>query len=298
MLDTSRLPQSHSICPPRPAGIFKELSVQTVRFAAALLAPLTFFVFCGADSDPAATRLYEAGQYASKGPDGQTLSLPYRLLKPKKIEAGKRYPLVLFLHGAGERGSENENQLKYLPTWLASDENREKYPCFVLAPQCPDEMKWADVPWDNPASQPLGEMSVSMRAVVGLLDDVVGYNPIDPARLYLTGLSMGGYGSWDLAERMPARFAALAPVCGGGDEAQAGRLVGLPTWAWHGDADTAVPVERSRRMIAAIKAAGGMPRYTELKDVGHDSWHPAYNGPDGVLPWLFEQSRSTPAASP
>jgi predicted peptidase len=97
---------------------------------------------------------------------------------------------------------------------------------------------------------------------------------------------------------MPARFAALAPVCGGGDEAQAGRLVGLPTWAWHGDADTAVPVERSRRMIAAIKAAGGMPRYTELKDVGHDSWHPAYNGPDGVLPWLFEQSRSTPAASP
>ena len=82
-------------------------------------------------------------------------------------------------------------------------------------------------------------------------------NPIDPARVYLTGLSMGGYGSWDLAERMPERFAALVPICGGGDEKQADRLVGLPIWAWHGDADGAVPVERSRRMIAAIKEAGG-----------------------------------------
>ena len=89
---------------------------------------------------------------------------------------------------------------------------------------------------------------------------------------------MGGYGSWDLAERMPERFAALVPICGGGDEAQADRLVGLPIWAWHGDADQAVPVERSRRMIAAIEKAGGKPKYTELPGVGHDSWTPAYTG--------------------
>ncbi len=102
---------------------------------------------------------------------------------------------------------------------------------------------------------------------------------------------MGGYGSWDLAERMPERFAALAPVCGGGDETKADRLAALPIWAWHGDADTAVPVERSRRMVAAIERAGGKPKYTELPGVGHDSWTPAYHGPDNLLAWLFAQSK-------
>ena len=92
-----------------------------------------------------------------------------------------------------------------------------------------------------------------MQAVIGMLQDTIEQNPIDQKRVYLTGLSMGGYGSWDLAERMPQRFAALAPVCGGGDETKADRLAALPIWAWHGDADTAVPVERSRRMIAAIE---------------------------------------------
>jgi predicted peptidase len=132
--------------------------------------------------------------------------------------------------------------------------------------------------------------------VIAILDEVTAKNLIDPARVYLTGLSMGGYGAWELAERMPERFAALVPVCGGGDEAQASRLVGLPIWAWHGDEDTAVPVERSRRMIAAIEEAGGTPHYTELKGVGHDSWTAAYSGPDSVLPWMFEQVKATPVA--
>jgi len=248
------------------------------------------------------TKLYEAKRFnstifdASNVAESQTLSLPYRLLKPARIEPNKLYPLVLFLHGAGERGTDNGKQLKYLPTWLASDENRRTYPCFVIAPQCPADQQWSSGALSDSTSQPLGEMTEPTRAVIALLDNLVGHNPIDPARIYLTGLSMGGYGSWDLAVRMPERFAALVPICGGGDEARARRLVGLPIWAWHGDEDQAVPVERSRRMIAAITAAGGSPRYSELKGVGHDSWTPAYTGPDSVLPWMFAQVKATPVA--
>ncbi len=95
----------------------------------------------------------------------------------------------------------------------------------------------------------------------------------------------------DWAARQPDRFAAVVPICGGGDEKQAPKLIKLPLWAWHGDADKAVPVERSRKMIAAIKAAGGSPKYNELPGVGHDSWTAAYNGPENILPWLFEQKK-------
>jgi predicted peptidase len=261
-----------------------------------LPAMIVLLELCAMGHGQDVTKLYQPENLTSTSPEGESLKLPYRLLKPAHIESGKVYPLVLFLHGAGERGTDNEKQLKYLPTWLASDENRQKYPCFVIAPQCPDEMKWSNVPWDGRESEPLSNISRPMQAVVGILDNVIEHYPIDRSRIYLTGLSMGGYGSWELAERMPERFAALVPICGGGDETKADRLINLPTWAWHGDADQAVPVERSRRMIAAIEAAGGKPKYTELPGIGHDSWTPAYTGPAGLLPWLFEQAKTSPAA--
>ncbi len=232
--------------------------------------------------------LYEARTLELATPDG-TQAYPYRLLKPEKIEPGKKYPVVLFLHGAGERGNDNKAQLAYLPEWLASAENRAKYPCFVIAPQCPNGKKWSDVDWASKGPIEQVELTGSMKAAVAMLDELLKTEPIDKQRIYLTGLSMGGYGSWDLAERMPERFAAVAPICGGGDERLANRLVKVPVWAWHGDADGAVPVERSRKMIAAIEAAGGKPKYTELKGVGHDSWTKAYTDPEGVLPWMFEQ---------
>jgi len=114
--------------------------------------------------------------------------------------------------------------------------------------------------------------------------------PIDKGRIYLTGLSMGGYGTWDLISRRPELFAAAIPVCGGGDPAQAEKLAKLPIWAFHGDADPLVPVERPRDMIAAIKKAGGEPKYTEYKGVGHDAWTPTYRD-SKVLDWLFEQKK-------
>jgi predicted peptidase len=238
----------------------------------------------------AVTDLYQARDYKDASADGASHVVEYRLLSPEKIEPGKRYPLVLFLHGAGERGDDNKSQLKYFPEWMAAPAMRAKYPCFILAPQCPNNEKWVDVPWDKSTSQPLPKNpSASMQHAIGMMDEIIKSEPVDEHRIYLTGLSMGGYGTWDLAMRMPERFAAIAPCCGGGDVTKADLLVHIPTFCYHGDADPAVPVQRSRQMIAAIRKAGGNPKYTELPGVGHDSWTRAYHDPDGIVPWMFEQ---------
>ena len=237
------------------------------------------------------TSLYEE-RTVTINVDGKDETFKYRLMKPAKVEAGKKYPLVLFLHGAGERGDDNKSQLKYGPTWLADDKNREKYPCYVLAPQCRNGKKWAEVDWSAATSTPMAaEPGSQMKAALAALDDTIKKEQVDESRLYLTGLSMGGYGSWDLAARQPERFAAVVPICGGGDEKQAPKLTKLPIWVWHGDADTAVKVTRSRQMVEAIKAAGGSPKYTELPKVGHDSWTAAYTGPENCLSWMFEQKK-------
>ncbi len=221
---------------------------------------------------------------------GQAVEFRSRLLAPATVSAGERSPLVLFLHGAGERGRDNEKQLKYLPTWMAEPDLRRRHPCYLLAPQCREDERWVDVSWADKKSTPQGPPTTDLLAAIAALNDVVAREPIDPARIYLTGLSMGGFGAWDLASRQPERFAAVLPICGGGDEATAPRLASLPIWCFHGDADTAVPVERSRSMIAAIRAAGGSPKYAELAGVGHDSWTPAYRDP-AVLDWLFVQRK-------
>jgi len=223
---------------------------------------------------------------------GQPQPFHYRLLGPAAVEPGQRYPLVLFLHGAGERGSDNASQLKYLPAWLAEPAWRQQFPCFVIAPQCRAEHRWSAFNWSDKKSSPLAaEPTTDLAAAIAALEQVCASEPIDPDRIYLTGLSMGGYGSWELAARMPERFAAVVPICGGGDEAQAAKLVNLPIWCFHGGADRVVPVERSQAMIAAIEAAGGRPKYTEFPGVGHDSWTPAYRD-SGLLEWLFAQRRS------
>jgi len=237
-------------------------------------------------------KLYEARTVrVAAAKDVEPVEFAYRLLGPKSITPGTRYPLVIFLHGAGERGNDNLSQLKYFPTWMAEQSARQAHPCFVLAPQCRDEQKWVDVDWSKIESTPQSPTpTVDMLAVIAALEDTLQREPIDPARIYLTGLSMGGYGSWDLAARMPDRFAAVLPICGGGDEATAAKIKDLPIWCFHGDADTAVRVERSRTMIEALRAAGGAPKYSELAGVGHDSWTPAYRDPD-VLAWLFAQKK-------
>ena len=215
----------------------------------------------------------------------------YRLLRPLGLEPGQLYPLILFLHGAGERGSDNFRQLAYLPAWLAEPAWREAFPCYVLAPQCRDDARWSDVSWADAASTPqAAEPTPDLSAAAAALATVVAGEAVDPQRIYLTGLSMGGFGAWELATRMLGRFAALLPICGGGDETTAARLSDLPIWCFHGADDAVVPVERSRSMIAALRAAGGSPTYSELPGVGHAAWTTAYRD-RAVLEWLFAQRR-------
>ena len=222
--------------------------------------------------------------------DDRGFTLPYRLLKPKDYDPKAKYPLVVFLHGAGERGNDNVKQLVHGMNDFASDEIMAKYPAFVIAPQCPDDRKWVEVDWTLEAHTLPESPSVSLEATLRLVDALHKEFAIDPSRIYLTGLSMGGYGTWDLLSRRPELFAAAVPICSGGDPAVAAKFKDVPLWAFHGDQDTAVKPKRSREMIDALKAAGGAPKYTEYPGVGHDSWTQTYANP-AVYEWLFAQRK-------
>ncbi len=233
----------------------------------------------------AAAARFEAAELKHDG-----LTLPYRLLRPDRVDADVRYPLVVFLHGAGERGDDNKIQLVHGMPEFASDSIRERYPCFVAAPQCPTEQQWVDAPWTTKELKMPADPSKSMQAVFQLIANLQQEHPIDPRRIYLTGLSMGGFGAWDAAMRKPTLFAAVSPICGGGDVRLAESIAKIPIWAAHGDQDPAVDVNLSRNMIAAIRQAGGDPRYSEYAGVGHHSWVNFYNDPK-TYAWMFSQSR-------
>jgi predicted peptidase len=216
--------------------------------------------------------------------------LPYRLLKPMAVDGTKKYPLVVFLHGAGERGDDDEKQLVHGVPEFLKKENREQYPCFLAAPQCPEGQKWVDVDWGADANPQPKEPSEPMRLVLELVDSLQKDYPIDAKRIYITGLSMGGFGTWDAIARKPEQFAAAVPICGGGDEATASKIAKIPIWVFHGGKDNVVKPSRSRNMIEALKKAGGEPKYTEYPDEGHASWVPAYKDAE-MMKWLFAQRR-------
>src|SRR6185369_5377876 len=159
---------------------------------------------------------YEAREFTA--PDGKLL---YRLLKPQNFDAAKKYPLVLLLHGAGERGDDNKSQLKWGGDTFTQPEAREKYPAFVLVPQCPKDKKWVEMDWGGTVGKAPEDPGPTQKLLLGMLDSVQKEFPIDNDRLYLTGLSMGGFGTWDLITRYPDKFAAAAPICGGGDKTKA-----------------------------------------------------------------------------
>lgn len=215
-------------------------------------------------------------------------SLPYRFLKPERIDPAKTYPLVIFLHGAGERGNDNEAQIQHIAGLFSDPETRKRYECFVLAPQCQEDKMWAnhDRNGDGLVMRPIPTDPMAM--VISLIDKIEKEFPVDRTRIYLTGLSMGGYGTWDLLVRFPNRFAAAVPVCGGGDTSTAAKIRHVPIWAFHGALDRIVAPRHSRMMIKALQDAGATPGYTEYPDVGHDSWVFAYQEPQ-LLPWMFQQ---------
>ena len=239
-----------------------------------------------ADEDP--LKVFEPREYADA--DGKVLK--YRLLKPKNRESDKKYPLVVFLHGAGERGDDNAAQLVHGMADFCKADRRERYPCYIIAPQCPTGQKWADVDWSADSVTFPDRISDSLALTFAVVDAMLKDAPIDRDRIYITGLSMGGYGTWDALARRPDFFAAAMPICGGGDPKTVAKFKHVPISCFHGSADGAVPVEQSRGMIKALKAAGGHPKYTEYEGVGHNSWARTYAN-DATYQWLFAQRRSS-----
>ncbi|MBY0586751.1 dienelactone hydrolase family protein [bacterium] len=214
----------------------------------------------------------------------------YAVLSPKSMEPGREYPLVLFLHGAGERGDDLSKVLAHFPILMATT-YRDEFPAFVIIPQCEEDKFWARIHWRDPESPMAEEPGSMMKMVMQILEEVLDHHPIDRRRIYLTGLSMGGFGSWELAIRLPEMFAALVPICGGGDPKRVINLRSLPIWSFHSADDNVVDVEHSRRLVRALCEAGGDPKYTEYEDAGHHSWVPAYNPGTGLLKWMFAQQK-------
>lgn len=252
----------------------------------------------GADPSDEAVARFEEREIKFTGGEYTDEVFRYRVLEPETIEPGKKYPVVLFLHGAGERGDENRKQLLYFPELMSDAEHREKYPCFLVAPQCRKNKWWIEPKQFLGAKGDAAKLTPQLQAALAALKQVLADEPIDRERVYLTGLSMGGFGSWAVAAEYPRSFAAVVPICGGGQTQQAEKLVGVPLWAFHGAADPVVPVARTQAMIEALRGAGGEPKYTELPGVGHDSWTPAYTDPMGVIPWMFEQKSEKLEALP
>ncbi|MGN6420885.1 MAG: alpha/beta hydrolase-fold protein [Pseudobacter sp.] len=215
-------------------------------------------------------------------------TLPYRLLYPLDYNSDKKYPLVLFLHGAGSWGSDNEKPLKSLPAIFLDSANRRKYPCFILVPQCTKEEPWVRFP-DFPKSvatpdTPTTSTKLTLKLIAALKKDF----PIRQNKIYITGLSLGGEGTFDFLSRAPRLFAAAIPICGIADTARAKTYQKVRLWAFHGDEDKVNDVKYTRMIIASLKKAGGKPKYTEYKGVKHNSWINAYAEPT-LLDWLFRK---------
>jgi predicted peptidase len=219
-------------------------------------------------------------------------TLPYRLLKPDGYEpTGKAiYPLVIFLHGSLERGDDNEQQINTSVQEFAKAEVRKRHPCFVIAPQCSLTSAWSEHKDGLPTLKFTEKPTEAMGLVLDLMDALGREFRIDPKRIYATGFSMGGFGTFELLARRPDRIAAAIPICGGGIVDRAGTFAKVPVWIFHGSADTIVPPEYSRKMVDALRKADGHPRFTEYPGVRHNAWTQTYSNPE-VLDWLFEQKR-------
>jgi len=223
------------------------------------------------------------------------LCMLYRLLTPKNLNSNEKYPLVLFFHGSCERGDDNQKQLQHGVGRFAAPAYRTKYPCFVLVPQCPLHLDNQPIMWTGEREQMhslklASGAAIPLGAALELMIAIQEKFPIDLDRVYVTGISMGGFATWEALIRYPQKFAAAIPVCGGGDVNYVDRLRDIPIWAFHGANDSTVPVQCSRSIIAMIEKAGGHPRYTEYPGVGHNSWDRAYAEPE-LLSWLFSQKR-------
>lgn len=236
--------------------------------------------------------------------DSSGMKMTYYLFMPRNYHPQQKYPLVLVLQGGGERANpkatpeQNRTLLLkqyYAQVWV-SPAIQEKWPSFIVIPQVVSQQRFVNVPGSTGSYTLAAQPSASLRLAKEIVDALQHeYQGIDSHRLYVTGLSMGGYGTWEAVERWPDYFAAAAPLSGAGDPSKAALLVDMPIWAFHGAKDTDVPVSGSRDMIQAIIKAGGHPRYTEYPNANHDLWSPGKvyspTADPAFFTWLFSQKR-------
>lgn len=223
--------------------------------------------------------------------NGKGDTLNYRILSPD-YNPLQKYPLVIFLHGSGERGNDNLAQLKWGVLNFATDYNLKMHPSFVIAPQCPANNSWNDLKFDRASEIKFSDSASKISdLLIGLINKSIKDYPIDTNRIYITGLSLGGFGTYDLIMRYPNLFAAAAPVCGGGDTSKVNLIKHLPIWIFHGAEDFSVNPKYSLNMVSALSKAGAHPGYTQYPTVGHFSWIAAYSDPM-FMEWLFRQNKS------
>ena len=204
-----------------------------------------------------------------------TFQMEYLLFLPESYtqSTSQKFPLILFLHGAGERGSDLDSVKRHgIPKIV---ETNPDFPFIAVSPQCPEDSWWTS----------------ELHTINGLIEEIVEKYQVDTSRIYLTGLSMGGFGTWSLASMYPERFAAIAPVCGGGEVRQILRsLVEMPIWTFHGQKDDVIPFSRSEEIVTALKKHGSSIKFTIYPEAGHDSWTKTYDNPE-LYKWFLKHSR-------
>ncbi len=239
-----------------------------------MITALPFYILSSANSENETLAGKQQG-YKFETEIVKKVQLNYLLFLPKDYASDpeKKFPMILFLHGAGERGDDLQLlKLHGIPKIVEKDEN---FPFIAVSPQCPSESWW----------------TMELEALEALLKDIIKRYNVDVDRIYLTGLSMGGYGTWSLAIRNPNVFAAIAPICGGGDPKKVCAIKDVPAWVFHGAKDEIVPLKQSENMVKALKECGGNVQFTVYPEAGHDSWTETYNNPE-LYEWFLKHSRS------
>ncbi|MGB9623674.1 MAG: prolyl oligopeptidase family serine peptidase [Phycisphaerae bacterium] len=238
---------------------------------AALITAMAAFAGCASSTGGPTVGVQQAGTLPKT--IVRTVECRYLLFLPEEYgrDRARRWPLLLFLHGAGERGDDLNLLKRHGPPKIV--EKDPHFPFIVVAPQCP-----------------ANRFGFANDVLIALLDDVIARYAVDPDRVYVTGLSMGGYGTWSLACAYPERFAAIVPICGKGETWQAGNLKHVPVWAFHGAKDTVVPPEGSEKMVEAVRRNGGEAKLTIYPEAGHDSWTATYDNPE-LYEWLLKHRR-------
>lgn len=239
--------------------------------------------------------LFEKKTFVSENGD----HLNYRILYPEGYDNSQSYPLVLFLHGAGERGDDNEKQLTHGADLFLNPENRKRFPAIVVFPQCPEDLYWIDISirsklggkGDPNFEESIKSPSEELAIVNELMNHIEKTTSVKSDQRYIMGLSMGAFGTFETLARWPEKYAAALAICGGGNISLTKNYAKQTAlWITHGAKDEVVPVTLSQRIYHALKEQGADVRYTEFPEANHNAWDPTFAMPE-LLPWLFSNHK-------